>query len=90
MSEYLRFRSGINRLRLGGPPATRPASSPIGEGPWLPLFWGTFALLLLYIDESAPDMHGVAGTVDRPLVEIPYSELCPGNAKLAELMEEYR
>jgi 2-oxoglutarate ferredoxin oxidoreductase subunit beta len=45
---------------------------------------------LLYIDESAPDMHGVAGTVARPLVEIPYSELCPGNAKLAELMEEYR
>ena len=45
---------------------------------------------LLFIDESAPDMHGVSGTVDRPLVEIPYRELCPGNAKLAELMDEYR
>ncbi len=45
---------------------------------------------LLYIDESARDMHGVAGTVDRPLVEIPYGELCPGSAQLAELMEEYR
>ena len=45
---------------------------------------------LLYIDETAPDMHGVSGTVERPLVEIPYAELCPGSAKLAELMDEYR
>jgi len=45
---------------------------------------------LLYIDESAADMHGVSGTVDRPLVEIPYEELCPGSGALAELMTEYR
>ena len=45
---------------------------------------------LLYIDESAADMHGVSGTVERPLVEIPYEELCPGSAALAELMDEYR
>ena len=45
---------------------------------------------LLYIDENAPDMHGVAGTAERPLVELPFDELCPGNGKLAELMEEYR
>jgi 2-oxoglutarate ferredoxin oxidoreductase subunit beta len=45
---------------------------------------------LLYIDEKAPDMHGVAGTTGRPLVEIPYGELCPGSKGLSELMEEFR
>ena len=45
---------------------------------------------LLYIDETASDMHGVSGTVARPLVELPYDELCPGSNALAELMEEYR
>ncbi|HEY9229271.1 MAG TPA: 2-oxoacid:ferredoxin oxidoreductase subunit beta [Gemmatimonadaceae bacterium] len=45
---------------------------------------------LLHIDEGAPDMHGVSGTIARPLVEVPYDELCPGSAALGELMEEYR
>jgi 2-oxoglutarate ferredoxin oxidoreductase subunit beta len=45
---------------------------------------------LLYIDESAPDMHGVAGTVATPLVDLAFEALCPGGAALAELMEEYR
>jgi hypothetical protein len=35
-------------------------------------------------------MHGVSGTVERPLVDLPYEELCPGSQALAELMEEYR
>jgi 2-oxoglutarate ferredoxin oxidoreductase subunit beta len=45
---------------------------------------------LLYIDEGAPEMHAVYDTDVRPLIDIPYEELCPGNAALAELMEEYR
>jgi 2-oxoglutarate ferredoxin oxidoreductase subunit beta len=45
---------------------------------------------LLHIDESAADMHGVSGTVDQPLVELPYEELCPGSDALATLMDEYR
>jgi len=45
---------------------------------------------LLYIDQSAADMHAVSGTITRPLVEIPYEELCPGSGALAELMTEYR
>ena len=45
---------------------------------------------LLYIDESASDMHAVAGTIARPLVDLPYEELCPGSGALAELMDEYR
>jgi len=45
---------------------------------------------LLYIDESASDMHGVSGTIDGALVDIPFEELCPGSRALAELMDEYR
>jgi 2-oxoglutarate/2-oxoacid ferredoxin oxidoreductase subunit beta len=45
---------------------------------------------LLFIDESGTDMHAVSKTVDTPLVEIPYEQLCPGNAALQKLMERYR
>ena len=45
---------------------------------------------LLYIDETAADMHGVSGTVSTPLVDLPYEQVCPGGAALAELMHEYR
>ncbi len=45
---------------------------------------------LLFIDEGAGDMHAVNETIKRPLVELPYEELCPGSAALAELMAEYR
>jgi 2-oxoglutarate ferredoxin oxidoreductase subunit beta len=45
---------------------------------------------LLYIDESAHDMHAVNGTVATPLVDLPFESLCPGSAALEELMEEYR
>jgi 2-oxoglutarate ferredoxin oxidoreductase subunit beta len=45
---------------------------------------------LIHIDAGAPDMHGVSGTARRPLVDIPYADLCPGSVSLAELMDEYR
>jgi 2-oxoglutarate ferredoxin oxidoreductase subunit beta len=45
---------------------------------------------LLHIDETAADMHDVSGTVDTPLVEVPFEQLCPGSAALAGLMDEYR
>ncbi len=45
---------------------------------------------LLHIDENAPDMHAVAGTVETPLVDLDFNALCPGGAALAELMDEYR
>ena len=45
---------------------------------------------LLYIDENGGGHARRRGTVERPLVELPYEELCPGSAALAELMEEYR
>jgi hypothetical protein len=35
-------------------------------------------------------MHALAKTSTTPLVDLSFDELCPGSAKLGELMEEYR
>jgi 2-oxoglutarate ferredoxin oxidoreductase subunit beta len=52
---------------------------------------GEVATGLLFVDEKgAPDMHGLNKTVARPLVDVPFAELCPGNGALQELMGEYR
>ena len=45
---------------------------------------------LLFIDESGHDMHAVAKTVQMPLIDIAYEQLCPGSAALQTLMERYR
>ena len=45
---------------------------------------------LLYIDRASQEMHAVQGTVQTPLVDLPFETLCPGGAALEELMEEYR
>ena len=45
---------------------------------------------LLYIDERTRDMHDVNHTTMTPLVELPYSALCPGNTALQELQADYR
>ncbi len=50
---------------------------------------GEVATGLLYIDQGAPDMHALNGTVDEPLAGIPYERLCPGSAALAELQKEF-
>jgi 2-oxoglutarate ferredoxin oxidoreductase subunit beta len=51
---------------------------------------GEVATGLLFIDENGSDMHVVAKTVETPLVDLPYEQLCPGNAALQSLMERYR
>jgi 2-oxoglutarate/2-oxoacid ferredoxin oxidoreductase subunit beta len=45
---------------------------------------------LLFVDPAAPDMHQVIGTVDTPLVDLPFPDLCPGAEALDQLMEELR
>ena len=45
---------------------------------------------LLFVDETALEMHEIAGTVDQPLNEVPFEKLCPGNKALAELQEAFR
>jgi 2-oxoglutarate ferredoxin oxidoreductase subunit beta len=45
---------------------------------------------LLYIDESAPDMHELNQTTATPLNQVPFEKLCPGSSALAKLQEEFR
>src|SRR5215470_4372364 len=40
---------------------------------------------LLYVDESLATMHEMNRTTPRPLADVPFGELCPGSAALAEL-----
>lgn len=51
---------------------------------------GEVATGLVYIDESTTDMHAINRTVETPLVDLPYEQLCPGSAALDALMEELR
>jgi 2-oxoglutarate ferredoxin oxidoreductase subunit beta len=51
---------------------------------------GEVATGLLFIDETGRDMHSVAGTVETPLVDLNYDQLCPGNDELQKLMERFR
>ena len=44
---------------------------------------------LLYLAEAGADMHEFSGTVDRPMVDIPYEELCPGSSALSEVQKEW-
>ena len=45
---------------------------------------------LLYLDESAGDMHDTSATVDTPLAAIPIEQLCPGSAALERFQSAYR
>jgi len=45
---------------------------------------------LLFIDESAGDMHDFENTADCALVDIPYEKLCPGSDALDALQKEWR
>ena len=43
---------------------------------------------LLYLEEGAPDMRGLAETLDAPLTDLPHEALCPGAAALEALQRE--
>ncbi len=45
---------------------------------------------LLYVDESAPDMHEMSQTANEPLNLMDYSKLCPGSAALNKLLNQFR
>jgi 2-oxoglutarate ferredoxin oxidoreductase subunit beta len=51
---------------------------------------GEVATGLLYLDEGSADMHALNATVDEPLVDLPFEQLCPGRAALEALQREYR
>ncbi len=45
---------------------------------------------LLHLNADAQDHNGVLETVETPLVDLPFHELCPGEAAMEELMKEFR
>jgi 2-oxoglutarate ferredoxin oxidoreductase subunit beta len=51
---------------------------------------GEIPVGLLFLDESGTEMHEAAKTVQKPLVQLPYEELCPGSAALEKMMQGYR
>lgn len=51
---------------------------------------GETATGLLYLEETSEDMHSFENTVDRPLVDIAFEDLCPGAAVLDEIQAEWR
>ena len=52
---------------------------------------GEVATGLLFLDEKGTgEMHTLNKTVQTPLVDLPFADLCPGDKQLQELMGEYR
>jgi 2-oxoglutarate ferredoxin oxidoreductase subunit beta len=51
---------------------------------------GEVATGLLYLDLGAPEMHAMNNTTEQPLSRVAYEKLCPGNAALQKLQEEFR
>jgi 2-oxoglutarate ferredoxin oxidoreductase subunit beta len=51
---------------------------------------GEIPVGLLYLDDQGVEMHEGNKTVKRPLVDVPYEDLCPGSAALEKLQQGYR
>ncbi len=45
---------------------------------------------IFYVDPDTKDHHAQMNTVPDPLIDLPFEELCPGQAALDELMQTYR
>ncbi|MDA1075362.1 MAG: 2-oxoacid:ferredoxin oxidoreductase subunit beta [Proteobacteria bacterium] len=45
---------------------------------------------LLYVDPESPDCHDILETIDTPLNELDFADLCPGNAALAPINQSFR
>jgi len=45
---------------------------------------------LLYITPDSKDMHEQSDTVSPPLVNLPFDQLCPGNAELQKMQQRFR
>lgn len=45
---------------------------------------------LLYVDPEVQDLHAVLDTVERPLYDLPFEELCPGAESLEALQARWR
>ena len=50
---------------------------------------GEIATGILYVDESAPDMHELSNSVSEALVHVPFDRLCPGADALTALQDSF-
>ena len=51
---------------------------------------GEVATGLLYLSSDSTDMHEQSNTIETPLVQVPYEQLCPGGAELEKLQKRFR
>jgi 2-oxoglutarate ferredoxin oxidoreductase subunit beta len=51
---------------------------------------GEIPVGVLYVSQNRQEMHEVAQTVDTPLNQVPFEELCPGSAMLERIQKGYR
>jgi 2-oxoglutarate/2-oxoacid ferredoxin oxidoreductase subunit beta len=51
---------------------------------------GEIATGILYLGGGTPEMHETDNSIEGNLADLPFEKLCPGNAALQELMEEFR
>lgn len=51
---------------------------------------GEVATGLLFISPDSQDMHDQNATVPTPLTQVPFEQLCPGNAALQKLQQRFR
>jgi 2-oxoglutarate ferredoxin oxidoreductase subunit beta len=45
---------------------------------------------LLYISPDSRDMHAQSDTIDTPLIDLPFEQLCPGNDELQKMQLRFR
>ena len=45
---------------------------------------------LLYLSPDSRDLHEHSNTIETPLVQVPYEQLCPGSAELEKLQKRFR
>ena len=45
---------------------------------------------LLYVNSESRDMSEQLGSIPTTLTNVPYTDLCPGSAELANLQERFR
>ncbi len=45
---------------------------------------------LLHLSPDSRDMHGQSDTIDIPLTDLPFDQLCPGNDELQKMQQRFR
>jgi len=79
-------------VRFRGLPADYDPTDRQKVQEYLRRYQGTGEIVtgLLYVDESAPDVHDLNESSETPLSQLPFEKLCPGAAALDQLQADFR